>query len=172
MTTPSNGPRLIYLNAHRSLNRDAGWYIEHGERRIETGCDIKGRVDALRQFDEYLKSLSSAEPAPAERPLARQYDKDAPIRIDLAAQIAFPDGSMTAQGLRKERYAGRLETFIIARKEYTTLAAIERMKELCRVSPKEPASSGERKAARQTAACGAGRDGSSKMRESDIALDV
>ncbi|MCO5083954.1 MAG: excisionase [Rhizobiaceae bacterium] len=70
------------------------------------------------------------------------YPIDAPLRLDLAARIAFPDGSIGPKGLRKERYAGRLVTFIVARKEYTTLAAIERMKELCRVQPKPSAAKG------------------------------
>ena len=68
------------------------------------------------------------------------FDKDAPIRLDRAAKIAFPDGSMTAKGLRKERDKGRLLTEIIAGKEYTTLGAIDRMRELCRVQPRAPAS--------------------------------
>lgn len=69
------------------------------------------------------------------------YDVEAPIRLDLAARIAFPDGSMGVKGLRKERDAGRLVTEIIANKEYTTLAAIVRMRELCRVRPKRPPAS-------------------------------
>ena len=43
---------------------------------------------------------------------------------------------MGAPGLRKERDAGRLQTEMIAGKEYTTLAAIQKMRELCRVVPK------------------------------------
>lgn len=38
-------------------------------------------------------------------------------------------------GLRKERDKGRLVTEMIAGKEYTTLADIERMRELCRFQP-------------------------------------
>ncbi|WP_157014666.1 excisionase [Mesorhizobium xinjiangense] len=90
------------------------------------------------------------------------FDKDALIRIDRAVKIAFPDGTMTAKGLRRERDAGRLETHIIARKEYVTLAAIDRMIELCRVQPRVPASSGERKAFGKTGQSGARPGGGSE----------
>jgi hypothetical protein len=33
---------------------------------------------------------------------------DAPLRLVIAATIAYPDGSMTASGLRKEALRGRL----------------------------------------------------------------
>lgn len=79
------------------------------------------------------------------------YHKDRPIRLDTAARIAFPDGSMGTKGLRRERDAGRLETAIIAGREYVTLAAIERMVQACRVPPKVPASSGETNTGRKTA---------------------
>jgi len=59
-----------------------------------------------------------------------------PLRLDVAAAIVFPDGSMTACGLRKEAGRGRLVIERIAGKDYTTLAAIERMRELCRQNPK------------------------------------
>jgi len=52
-----------------------------------------------------------------------------PLCLNVAAALAYPDGSMTASVLRKgiERTAG---------KYYTTLAAITRMRELCRQNPK------------------------------------
>jgi hypothetical protein len=56
-----------------------------------------------------------------------------PLRLAVAARLAFPDGTMGASGLRNERDKGRLDTEMIAGKEYTTLTAIERMRELCRV---------------------------------------
>ena len=64
------------------------------------------------------------------------YDQDQPLRLKLAAAIAFPDGSMTASGLRKERDKGRLVVEQIAGKDYTTLKAIEQMREKCRLQPK------------------------------------
>lgn len=58
--------------------------------------------------------------------------KNVPLRLAVAARLSFPDGTMGASGLRKERDRGNLVTEMIAGKEYTTLAAIERMRELCR----------------------------------------
>jgi hypothetical protein len=66
--------------------------------------------------------------------------KDVPLRLDVAVQVAFPCGGMTVSGLRRERDAGRLETMRIAGKDFTTLAAIDRMLDQCRAPPKAPAS--------------------------------
>jgi hypothetical protein len=57
---------------------------------------------------------------------------DQPLRLHVAAALQFPDGSMTASGLRREAKKGRLVIEKIANKDYTTLAAIEKMRELCR----------------------------------------
>src|SRR5262245_12092596 len=65
-------------------------------------------------------------------PLA-QIKADTPLRLAVAAKIAFPDGSITASALRRENHRGRLEVERIAGKDYTTLANIERMRQLCRV---------------------------------------
>jgi hypothetical protein len=59
-------------------------------------------------------------------------NNDAPLRLARAAEIAFPDGSMTASGLRKEAAKGRLVIERIANKDYTTLAAIADMRAACR----------------------------------------
>src|SRR5271157_5679076 len=63
---------------------------------------------------------------------------DTPLRLSVAAAFAFPDGTMTASGLRRECQRGRLVIERIAGKDYTTLANIERMRELCRVKAKVP----------------------------------
>lgn len=62
-----------------------------------------------------------------------QFDPDAPLRLSIAAKLAFPDGSMTASGLRREAARGRLRIERIANKDFVTLAEIKRMRELCRV---------------------------------------
>jgi hypothetical protein len=64
---------------------------------------------------------------------------DDPLRLDVAAALAFPDGSMTKSGLRREISRGRLDVEIIAGKQYTTLSAINQMRARCRVDPKAPA---------------------------------
>jgi hypothetical protein len=65
-----------------------------------------------------------------------QISRDAPLRLDVALKLAFPAGGITVKGLRKEIERGRLEVELIANKHFTTLAAIERMRELCKVVPK------------------------------------
>jgi hypothetical protein len=64
---------------------------------------------------------------------------DTPLRLHVAAKIAYPDGSMTDSGLRNEIRKGRLECERTAGKQYVTLAGIERMREKCRDVPKAPA---------------------------------
>jgi len=59
---------------------------------------------------------------------------DTPLRLDAAAKIAFPDGSMKESGLRREAKRGRLVIERVAGKDYTTLGHIARMRELCRVN--------------------------------------
>jgi len=59
-----------------------------------------------------------------------------PLRLDVAADLAFPGGGMTVSGLRREAERGKLQIERIAGKVYTTLAAIKEMRELCRVQPK------------------------------------
>ncbi len=66
-----------------------------------------------------------------------QFDPDAPLRLSVAAKLAFPDGSMTASGLRREAARGRLRIERIANKDFVTLAEIKRMRELCRVPPSD-----------------------------------
>jgi hypothetical protein len=57
-----------------------------------------------------------------------------PLRLDIAAQIAFPDGSVTARALRTEAVRGNLDIETIANKQFTTLQAIEDMRKKCRVN--------------------------------------
>ncbi|PBB91714.1 hypothetical protein CK215_15755 [Mesorhizobium sp. WSM3864] len=68
------------------------------------------------------------------------YDVDAPIRLELAARSRSPMYQWGVKDLRRERDAGRLTTEKVANKEYTTLSAIGRMRELCRVQPKRSVS--------------------------------
>ncbi|HEY2227847.1 MAG TPA: hypothetical protein VGI22_08920 [Xanthobacteraceae bacterium] len=64
---------------------------------------------------------------------------DTPLRLNVVASLVFPDGSMTAAGLRREGARGKLIIERIAGKDYTTLANIDRMRELCRVEVRERA---------------------------------
>src|ERR1700722_4653093 len=76
--------------------------------------------------------------------ILQNISSDAPVRLSIAAKLAFPDGSMTASGLRREAARGRLHIERVAGKDYTTLEAIKRMRELCRVQAKEPGSTSEK----------------------------
>jgi hypothetical protein len=71
-------------------------------------------------------------------------DPNAPLRLAVAAEHAFPFGGMTASGLRKKRDRGRLTTWMIAGKEYTTINSIEEMKQLCRVEAEDHTSGCEK----------------------------
>src|SRR5450759_4644137 len=90
------------------------------------------------------------------RPPAEGVGPNTPLRLLLAAAMAFPDGSMTASGLRREAARGRLIIERIAGKDYTTLANIERMRELCRVEVKAPD-------------CGSGQLGATRVEKSHTA---
>jgi hypothetical protein len=119
-----------------------------------------------------MAATNDVSPETIAKVMALDPDKrrSAPLRLAVAARVAFPDGSMGAAGLRKERDRGRLATEMIAGKEYTTLAEIERMRELCRVQRKAPDLSGSRKAARPMEHSKARQDGTSKTGDSDSAL--
>lgn len=64
------------------------------------------------------------------------FGKATPLRLSKVVRLAFPDGSMTVAGLRKEAKRGRLVIERIAGKDYTTLQHIEEMRQLCRVEQK------------------------------------
>ena len=57
----------------------------------------------------------------------------APLRLSVAARLAFPDGSMSASSLRKEAAKGLLTIARIAGKDFVTLAAIQSMRNLCQI---------------------------------------
>ncbi len=63
---------------------------------------------------------------------------DSSLRLSIAATVAFADGSMLAAEQRREFIRGRLLIERIADKDRTTLANIERIRELCRVDARGP----------------------------------
>lgn len=75
--------------------------------------------------------------------------RDTPMRLEFAARIAFPDGSIGLRGLRREAAKGRLNIEVIAGKQYTTLADIDEMRKLCRVPAKARTSPGGKLVTRQ-----------------------
>jgi len=101
--------------------------------------------------------------------LPTQAEPNTPLRLSAAAVLAFPDGSMTASGLRRESARGRLVIERIAGKDYTTLANIERMRELCRVAAKVPDCGSVQKNEMQTGRSESARSGSSEMDRARLA---
>src|SRR5262245_53955698 len=95
-------------------------------------------------------------------PARESITADTPLRLSVAAALAYPDGSMTVSGLRREAKRGRLAIERTAGKDYTTLANIERMRQLCRVQAKAP-DSGSDQRRRRTESSSAGQSGSSSM---------
>jgi len=98
-------------------------------------------------------------PAEAGRITEAHVAEDTPLRLNVAAALAYPDGSMTASGLRREAARGRLAIERTAGKDYTTLGAIRTMRDLCRREARgQDCGSGERAAtegpASRTAPCG------------------
>ena len=107
-------------------------------------------------------------------PLKRrpQIKPDTPLRLSVAAALAFPDGSMTASGLRREAARGRLVIERIAGKDYTTLANIERMRELCRVESNHRASISDPREGTSKASSERRPSGSSSMAASTSPQDA
>ena len=71
---------------------------------------------------------------------------DTPLRLSVAAAIAFPDQSISENSLRREAKRGRLTIEIIAGKVFTTLNEIERMRGRCRVEVRVPVSTSDQPA--------------------------
>lgn len=101
-------------------------------------------------------------PRSVRLPERDQVTTDTPLRLDVAAALAFPGGGMTVSGLRKEAARGRLVIERIAGRDYTTLAAIGKMRGQCRVQPKGLASISCLPAETKPAASPAPLDGSSE----------
>jgi hypothetical protein len=76
----------------------------------------------------------ASEAALARRALdASQVSDTTPLRLDVVARLAFPDGSISAASLRGEIAKGRLTCWKIAGKVMTSLAEVNAMVERCRV---------------------------------------
>ena len=78
---------------------------------------------------------SRPQPRNRKRPAVSRPDANAPVRLETAATLAFPDGSITAKALRREARNGRLAITRVAGKDFTTLAAIEDMGHYAASSP-------------------------------------
>lgn len=105
----------------------------------------------IKRLSDRLRAAKSASPSPLQRmqrtdvfdevltPTPKRTRKprtdlpadagsDTPLRLDVAAKLAFPGGGVTAASLRREARAGRLVIERIAGKDFTTLTHIETMR--------------------------------------------
>ena len=85
-------------------------------------------IDEARQ-----RASVSDEPTPTRTraphtDLPANIGPDTPLRLAVAAKLAFPGGGITAASLRREAMAGRLVIERIAGKDFTTLTHIENMR--------------------------------------------
>src|SRR5262245_54783800 len=97
-----------------------------------------------------------------EHPINRaEIDPDVPLRLDVAAEVAFPFGGMTASGLRREARRGRLIIERIAGKDFTTLRHIQEMRQQCRDQQRAPDCGSNQKNAKGTASSSGAPPGSS-----------
>jgi hypothetical protein len=92
-----------------------------------------------------LSAISGTDPGKLAR-VAKRFEipppgtitPTSPLRLSVAAKIAFPDGSMSVSALRRMGISGLLTIERIAGKDFTTLANIEEMRTSCRVKPTAP----------------------------------
>jgi hypothetical protein len=96
---------------------------------------------------------------------------DVPLRLDHAAEIAFPNGAMTGKGLRREGLRGRLAIMRINGKLFTTLADIREMMRLCLDAQKDH-DSGRNPSGGAAHMSSAPSGSSSTMEDANAALDA
>lgn len=75
---------------------------------------------------------------PRHIPSRNEITDDTPLRLEVAAELGWPGGGMTAAALRREIGKGRLAGELAAGKYWVTLAGIKAFRALCRVKVKEP----------------------------------
>jgi len=79
--------------------------------------------------EEVEPGWNYGKPAKRRIPIPKDAGPDTMLRLAVAARIAFPDGSMSVGALRRAGAAGRLRTYRLAGKDFTTLADIQNMRE-------------------------------------------
>jgi hypothetical protein len=130
MTALIAAERLLAADRAKVANYVTNLHSSKRRRRRSTRTD-----DVLDAAWTGVERIAPLRKRPAI--LFENVSPTTPLRLSVAAALAFPDGSMSPSGLRREAARGRLEIERIAGKDYTTLAAIEHMRQLCRVEVKE-----------------------------------
>jgi hypothetical protein len=124
----SEGYRDFWSPRAGALQDRAGISTSGKCRPANSGAAVRRLMPLRRWNDHWRRSVLN------KTLLARnQVGPDDPLRLNVAASLAYPDGSMTASGLRREASKGRLVIERSAGKDYTTLANIQHMREKCRV---------------------------------------
>jgi hypothetical protein len=103
-----------------------------------------GAAPTIDGDDDLDAEVEATKPTPQRRkPLAIPPNVEAstPLRLEIAARLAFPDGSLSVAALRRLAADGLLTIIAVRGKHFTTLADIEEMKTKCRVQAKDPGSS-------------------------------
>ena len=159
------------------------WHVDCGSRSLLPSRQ-KPRVlvrSAKAWRTRYLSCVRAApavehsggglvtRPAPAIS-TTEEPSSDTPLRLDVAARLAFPDGGVSATSLRREAERGNLVIERIAGKDFATLAAIRDMRAKCRVKPKVPVSGCENPASAGAEPERATQNGSSATDRNNSAL--
>jgi hypothetical protein len=103
--------------------------IDHERFIFDDTVDFPPR----RKIGGWRRAMSGSMRTPAPEALTRE----TPLRLETAARLAFPDGSMSAAALRRMIVSGKLEAEFIAGRYYVTIAAIEGMRARCRVKARD-----------------------------------
>jgi hypothetical protein len=127
---------MMHLEHSRSqaiiVARDLDFEVAHAE--LSAWCNLL--ADAVLGPPFCMLEEEEDEEEEELETIRRNVKPDTMLRLKTAAALAFPDGSMSAAGLRREAEAGRLTIYRIANKHFTTLTDIQEMKDKCRVQAK------------------------------------
>src|SRR5438034_11435319 len=70
-------------------------------------------------------------------PSREEITPETPLRLEVAARLHFPDGSISGRSLEREAAKGNLIVIRIAGKAFTTLSELTKMCEKCRSQPSQ-----------------------------------
>src|SRR6266403_581502 len=116
--------------------------VPHGDESQKRVLGVDQEGPEMTPLLKPLEAASALNISPRKRPgtcripAPEMVTPTTPLRLEVAARLAFPDGSMTVSALRRLVVGGKLDHEFIAGKYYVTLAAIEEMRSKCRVQAK------------------------------------
>jgi hypothetical protein len=104
--------------------------------RYNRKADPKGRKRLPELLAKYGLELASIQ-------------EDTPVRLELAAALAYPDGSVSGRALKRQGLKGLLEIEQVAGKDFTTIANVKRMREASKTRPSISLAQSEHSTARR-----------------------